>query len=468
MMKPSHALKAGIIVSIAVVILFVFSAAAPAMSSSQQVNAFASEANLLPNPVLDSNVTWSTFNHGWKPLEYTNGTANETLNAQVNSNYKEPFTINPTDIQAPGVLQNENLSGAGIWSNLKTWSYTNTATSTTSTSTIGKENDINLEGTGNATLGKTFSSAIKIPISDYPSSNPSYDYITAIYSLSGPSITGVSACVNVYNYSTQTGAKTGTLKGSQVKPGENIFFSEPLTDFKGATFNTTPGEKGYSQHLGIQITINTPSGTTDTWTATLTGLALTYYQMNIGTNSTGQAITETTNSYMKSFDPSFTYTSIINGGYTVAVSQSLQNLTTQQSEITGNPSYVEQVTYEGSYYLPTAPDLSYSSSVISEKFNVSSSQTTVLDINGLSLLNTISGKNGTISLVTVNPNQKITLIQIVDYTSSQWESVSGPPGFFSVNGILYYFDEIVLGIIAVVGLAGGAAVARTRSLRRVK
>ena len=107
-------------------------------------------------------------------------------------------------------------------------------------------------------------------------------------------------------------------------------------------------------------------------------------------------------------------------------------------------------------------------SVISEKFNVSTVQTTVLDINGLSLLNVISGKNGTVTLTTANPNQKTTLIQIVDYTSSQWESVSGPPGFFSVNGILYYLDEIVLGIIAVVGLAGGAAVARTRSLRRVK
>ena len=201
---------------------------------------------------------------------------------------------------------------------------------------------------------------------------------------------------------------------------------------------------------------------------TLDYLSITSSPMYLGASTTNNEITNGSGLiHLSTFSPDFSWKSIDNG-YTVAVSQSPQNLTTQQSEISGNPSYVEQVTYEGNYFLPTAPDLSYSSSVISEKFNVSTSQTTVLDINGLSLLNTISGKNGTITLMTVNPNQKTTLIQIVDYTSTQWTTVSGPPGFFSVNGILYYFDEIVLGIIAVVGLAGGAAVARTRSLRRVK
>ena len=82
MMKPSKALGVAAIVSIAVVFLFLTSAAAPAMSSGQ-ANAFTStQANLLPNPTLNSNITWSTHNSTWGMLEYNNGTHLNNLTAE--------------------------------------------------------------------------------------------------------------------------------------------------------------------------------------------------------------------------------------------------------------------------------------------------------------------------------------------------------------------------------------------------
>ena len=461
MMKSSKALGVAAIVSIAVVFLFLTSAAAPAMSSSQ-ANAFTSQANanLLPNPVLNSNITWSTFHSGWKPLEYSNGTKNLTLNAGLSTTYKNPISINPTDIEAFGSIQNEKVGGY-YWNKTTEWTKYSAGASF-GTGTLGKSTTIVMTMNGNSTAAKTMSYYLYIPITNYPSANPAFDYVTASYTLTGPKTIGVSGEVYASNSSS-----TGRIKGSTITPGQTYFYSQPLTSVLGAKFNTTTG-KGYSSALLINPQMGLPA-TTGTWTLTITGLALTDYQISLGTNNTGQPVANNLNPKMTVFDPTnLAWTEIANGGYQVAVSQPLQNITTQQSEISGNPKYVEQVTYQGNYVMPSAPDLSYSSSVISERFNVNASQTTVLDINGQSLLSTISGKNGTITLMTVNPTQKSTLIQIVDYTSSQWESVSGPPGFFSVNGILYYFDEIVLGIIAVVGLAGGAAVARTRSLRRVK
>ena len=456
MMKPSKALGVAAIVSIAVVFLFLTSGAAPAMSSSQ-VNSFTSQANLLPNPTMNSNVTWSTYYHGWNPLEYNNGTGNQTLNAGLSQIYENPITVNPLDLQSK-YLENSNTTGVKFNSS----KLINVGGSSGgSVQTESYANGI-YTMTGNTTASKSTTDFWILPhaISDtfLPSNNLQYDYITASFSLSGTAMTGVEAYLNIENGTGSLGQAAHTT----IYPGETIWESANLLNFKGANFNVSK-----STQFRSQININLPQHASTTYTIKLNAFMITTEPLYLGNNKTTTQYVSINQKYT-TFNPDFPWQDINNNGYTVAVSQPLGNITTQQSEISGNPSYVEQVTYEGNYCLPSAPDLTYSRSAISEKFSVPTSQTTVLDINGLSLLNTISGKNGTITLMTVNPNQKTTLIQIVEYTSSQWTAVSGPPGFFSVNGILYYFDEIVLGIIAVVGLAGGAAVARTRSLRRVK
>ena len=120
--------------------------------------------------------------------------------------------------------------------------------------------------------------------------------------------------------------------------------------------------------------------------------------------------------------------------------------------------------YPGQFDLPSAPDLSYGSANLTEQFNVSTAQTQVLDINGVSYLSTISGKNGTIELLSsVNPNSQTQFLQIVDYTQSQWNSISVAPGIFTIAGIEYYWWIAVGGLATLIGLAAAAKHAGTKA-----
>ena len=137
--------------------------------------------------------------------------------------------------------------------------------------------------------------------------------------------------------------------------------------------------------------------------------------------------------------------------------------TTQQNAISSG-NYIEQVEYQGQFDLPSAPDLSYGSANLTEQFNVSTAQTQVLDINGVSYLSTISGKNGTVVLLTTtNPNSQTQFLQIVDYTQSQWNSISSAPGIFTIAGIEYYWWIAVGGLATLIGLAAAAKHAGTKA-----
>ena len=205
------------------------------------------------------------------------------------------------------------------------------------------------------------------------------------------------------------------------------------------------------------------------YTFTVYGLAFTDYPLTLGQNATGATISQSGNSAkLSTLDPDFAWQAITDNGYTAAVSQPLQNLTTQQSAI-NTLNYIEQVEYQGQFNLPTAPDISYGAANLTEHFNVSTLQTQVLDINGVSYLSTISGKNNTIQLLSsVNPNGQTQFLQVVDYTQSQWTSISSPPGIFTLAGIEYYWEEFIIAILAIVGVGGGAASRHASNLRNVK
>ncbi len=468
-MKPSRSLIAGVILSIAVAMLFMLSAAAPAMSSGGQANpAVATAGGIQPYATLDSNVTWSEFHSGWKTLEYSNGTANLTLNAELSPFYKNPISVNPADIIAPGYLQGDHLGSFAIWQDASLWGWAggNTATNQTrsvSNATVNGETVIQEKDAVSGNVPVSPYASICIPRNDYLSQNIEYDYLTVIAGFNAPSNSASAAIVNVAN---QTGASNMQIK---VAPGSVGYISVPLSQTK-VNLNTTAG-KGYSNELQVQTVVALPSkGTvTGTYTVTIYGMAFTTYAFSLGENSTGATVSKSSgNALLSSLNPSFKWKDITDGGYTVAISQPLQNLTTQQNAISSG-NYIEQVEYQGSFKLPSAPDLSYGPAQLTEQFNISTSQVTVLDINGVSYLTTISGKNGTITLSSaVNPTSTTTYLEIVHYTSTQWDAVSGPPGFFSVQGIEYYFDEIVLGIMALVGLGGGAAAIHIKNLRKVR
>ncbi len=442
-------------ISIALIFLM-----APIGAASHSINpAVATSTNYQPDPTLNTNATWATFYHGWNATEYNNGTANTTLNAGVSTIYKNPIAVNPTDIEAYGLLQNDNLSKAPKWNNTSNW--VNSGGSVLSTGTLGKGTTLNIEDTlanTNATCTQTM---FTIGETKYPSSSPGYDYITTAYTLTGPSLTGAEAYLNIWN-STQDGME---FKGGDgITPGQTIYISEPLTDI-GVGFNTTPGA-GYSNSMKLDYQIHTPKGAAagDSWNLTISALAFTDYQIPLGTNSTGSPVVDAINPTLAHFGSNnLKYTKVLNGGYSVALSASPDNLSQVQTPITSG-NYIEQVQYSGSFQLPSAPDLSYTTANITFPLTVPADQIQVLTLGGTSYTTTLGNRtNGTVQLVSGMPATGATAYYaIVDYTASQWQSISHPAGFFTYDGIAYYYWLAIGAIASLLALGVGVRHAQTK------
>ena len=422
--------------------------------------------NIQPNPVLNTNVTWSVFHSGWKPLEYSNGSANLTLDALMSQIYANPVSVNPTDIQANHTLTYDKLgSMTANWTSGITLygAWLGGAVATTSTANGHFAFTVNTS----AASSNSAAYGIDIPIADFPSSNPSYDYATVAYALAGPQMAGVSSQL-VFENST-----VSANPASALTPGQTQYISISLGQYQvqnkyAETFNTSG--TGSTTRLVMQLFLNIPKTTTSAdYTLTIYGMAFTDYALSLGQNATGSPVSEATgNARMATFAPQFSWSEVTGNGYSVAVSQPIQNETTQQTPVNSG-AYIEQVEYQGQFTYPTAPDLTYGQANITEFFNVSTSQTVVLDINGVSYLSAISGKNNTVQLLSsVDPNGQTQFLQIVDYTQSQWTSISSPPGIFTLAGIEYYWEEIIIAILAIVGVGAGAASRHASNLRKVK
>ena len=419
-----------------------------------------SSSNIQPNPTVNVNVTWSAYHNGWKPLEYSNGTGNQTLAANPSGFYANPISVNPVDLQST-YLTNSNATGTPFnSSHLAT--LTSSSTNGGAVQTASYANGI-YTLTENTSAADSNTGQWYLPgyISDtlLPSNNMAFDYVTVAFSLSGQSMTGVSAHFAIWN---STAPQAGIVPNTTIYPGQSIWESAPLSDFKGENFNTTVSSK-----LILDLELNLPVHSSTTYTIKLSALTITTAPLYLGNNASGPEHISI-NPKFSTFNPDLPWTSVTNNGYSVAISQSMQNTTEQQSAI-NTLGYIEQVEYQGQFNLPTAPDLSYGTANLTEHFNVSTSQTQVLDINGVSYLSTISGKNNTVLLLaSVNPNSQIQFLQIVDYTQSQWTSISSPPGIFTLAGIEYYWEELIIAILEIVGVGAGAASRHASNLRKVK
>ena len=469
-----------------VVVLMILSAlviALPGMQGREYgMNpAATSSANIQPDPTLNTNITWSNFHNGWSPLEYSNGTTNLSLNAQASNYYANPISVNPLDIQS-NQLYNTSIyyNNASYWVTSSSATFGSALTQHIATSTkINGHPVLLLQTNGTSAASEAWIPYFSIPFSKYPSNNIAYDYLTVILNMSsGFTTSGQSAFLQIEN---TTGTDTGSYVGINVSnnevstsgettlnPGSQVEFSTPLSALHGLNWNSTK-----SNGLTVQIAIKVPQIQTSTYeTITVDSIQMTENPLYLGTsqvNGTQHTMEDFNgNAKLTNLDPNFQWTSIVNGGYTAAVSQAMGNLTEQQSAI-NTASYIEQVEYQGQFELPTAPDLSYGPANLTEHFNVSTSQTQVLDINGVSYLSTISGKNNTVLLLSsASPNGQTQFLQIVDYTQSQWTSISSPPGIFTLAGIEYYWEEFILAVLAIVGVGAGAASRHASNLRKVK
>ena len=408
--------------------------------------------HIQPNPTLNTNITWSTFYKGWNPLEYSNGTGNQTLAANPSEFYANPISVNPVDLQS-SYLTNSNTTGTPFNSthiagagpvgggSVETESYANGIYTLTENTSASSSNYVGWYLPGH------------ISDTQLPSNNMEFNYITIAFSLSGPAMTGVGAKLNIWNGT----ASAASVDNSTIYPGQTIWESAPLTQFKGADFNTT-----VSSSFEPELELYLPEHASTTYTIKLSAFMITTTPLYLGSNASEPEYVSIDPKF-SSFSPDFPWQDVDGSGYTVAVSQPLQNLTTQQNAISSG-NYIEQVEYQGNFALSTAPDLSYGAANLTEAFNISTTQTQVLDINGVSYLSTISGKNGTVQLLSsVNPNSQTQFLQIVDYTQSQWNSISVAPGIFTIAGIEYYWWIAVGGLATLIGLAAAAKHAGTKA-----
>ena len=424
------------------------------VSNSPALNYTA--AGVEPNPQLNVNATYSTFYHNYKPLEYYNGTGNATLHAGLSNYYKNPITVNPTDIKSKA-LQNDNLSTAPVW-DASAWGQNSLGGGAVGTNGVSGTSIYQTANTSDS-AGNSANQFFTIPVTNFPSNNPNYDFITIIIQLSGPQITGVNGQMYLWN-STNDGNALLTIF-----PGQYTYISESLGTFEkdngyATTFNTSG--KGKTTYLKINSQLNIPeTSTAATYNMSIIGLAFGTTPMTLGTQENNGSLIQINQlnqtGRLQTFNPDFAWTSVSNSGYTIALSQSLQNATISQSSI-NDGKYVESATYQGVEQLPSAPDLTYGNANITMPVALPGTQYKVLNVNGQSYTNTVSTMdNGTFTAGSVNPTHANEIIIQVYYTSAQWNSVSSPPGFFSnpVATIEYYW-YIFLGVaLGAIGLGAG-------------
>jgi hypothetical protein len=423
---------------------------------------------------MNTNITWSTYYNGWNTLEYNTSTANQTLNTQLNPSYANPITISPADIQTDALSQKIgtlNPFNTSLWGTAGTGAAPGAIiaiTNTTHSITLS-ENE-----SGAGAYSEYFH--LNIPTTDLPSNNPSYDYFTISGTASQPD-TGMYAEIQLGstgNFTPIIGTKNGNADFSAINTNGALISgnSMPTGQYWASVSLANANLTVPTTSASIGIVTQIPQSANDhTLTVTITGLGLSTTPQTLGTTTYNRQPT-TLNYFTKvanltTLDPTFPWTSITSGGYTVATSQPLQNLTTQQSSI-NDGSYTEQVTYQGYEQLPTAPDLSYSTTNISIPMNIPGSQFVVANINGVSYLSTINIKdNGTFSFGTVNPNNPNSIVLEIKYTAAQWSGISGPPVWYSIAGVEYYWYVFLGVLLGAIGLGAGVN-SRASTFRQVK
>ena len=429
--------------------LFILMAFAPALSGAGQTATPATtEKSYIPNPTLNTNVSWSTFYHGWTPLEYNNGSANKTLNTGISSFYSNPISVDPLDIKTTALNYENYTTNTSLWTIVGTSGY-GTSPAGGAVASISKNTNGNVIFTMNGSSAAANDLGIGTPIlfSKMPSNSLQYDYITIEYEITGTSQTGALE-------QTDASDNNGGNITQTAPVNTPMYFSYNI----GKYYNLTD----YENHAVEPVMLmDLAQGLTGSYTLTLYGFDISTEPMYLGTqianNTSVQATNIIGNAELNNFDPYFAWTEIANNGYSVAVSQTMTNTTESQTSISDG-SYIEEATYQGILSMPTAPDLTYAGSNITLNMTLPGSQYEVATLNGVSYLSGVQGeKNGTFAFGTVNPNSPNSMILEAKYTSSQWDSSTHAPSFFSIRGIEYYWWVGVIGLLSLIGLGAAAS-----------
>lgn len=435
--------------AIMVAILFLIAPTMQTEGAAQRVSPSATQAqaNYEPDPALNVQAVWSSFNSSMTYNEYLNSTGKPAY-LNVEKGTGDFISINPGDIKENLTYPSyANQSKVGVLNFADYNQVTSNANNTYSTAIAG--NDIYLNITTNSNDAIYDALGWTIPFSDMPSSNLQYDYITMEYKLSGSDITGEQSFIELgdnnggyHTYTTLNGTGSGYYTFNLASSGYNE------TDF-------------VNHYVSPAIGVSIPKTTSaESVSLEITGMTIGTYPLSLGTNSTGRVVNGGAGTIrLANFKPAIPM-NITNKGYSENLTQPLslvQANETQAAVASGN--YVEQVTYQAKFSLPSAPDLSYSAANFSLGLGAPGSQYVALDVNGVSYLSSIASDqaNETVVLLSsVNPTSTISFLAVVDYTASQWNNIAAAPGFFSdpVGFIEYYWWLAISGLGALFGLAG--------------
>jgi hypothetical protein len=509
-------------VSLAVVAILLFGMLTLAFMSAGNVRAaYVPDpigAPIEPNPELEGNLTISThYSHGGL-LTYPNGSSNATLAAQLDPHVVNPISVVPTGIVSAGLLQADKVAGSywnatGSWATSFSGASCGQADTGPAAVTANGEPAVDMVLNSSSHCGTQWSLGWHTAISSslWPSSTPSFDYLTIGGTFAGTCLAGVGGPCAVYpyvanasgsgnyvallGYNAGTGAPscthtTGPAAGSgpadgATALGSQFFYSISFAQIEtacGVGLNVSGPGATSTVTFGFYFQLTKATGTADTFT--VTDLALSTSAYTFGTTTwhktltpTRQAINGTANLTMLA--PSFSYTTLSGGALTLAVVQPASDLPSADVTTTiaaineanataGGPSYVEQVDYFFTYGFPVASGLSYGAFKLADNISLSGAQYVSVSYGGTAYTSTYQaypqGKPETVQSA-VTPTTAATWFGVVDYTGAQWDSIATAPGFFSAGGVEYWWFILIGAIIAIAGGSSAWVTSNERALR---
>jgi hypothetical protein len=463
--------------------------------------AYTPWGNLEPNPFLEGNVTVSNHTYTGGILSFPNGTGQQNLPGFVDPRVVNPVVVNPAGIVAVGLLQNSKVGGVN-WNATASWSTFPHSAGQTSTgpTAVTVNGEPAIQWTVNTTHAATesgladLSSAINL--AQWPSSNPSFDYWTAIFTVvCSAACTGTHAEFIVGNasgncqsyepsYAPATGLPTPNGVGTSVRATVTTTPQTYYVSESQATMSNTA-------HCGLNATGpgSTASVNPGFWmdtdlqassaTVTLTLQALSFSNSQISLGKTYWAASSKANVTQGAFagninlsalSPTFTYNYLTGGALTIAVCQSANTVGATSISQLGNANGSETLTYVFQYHFPVAASLSYGAFKLVDIPRLAAWQYLSVSFGGAAYTSvyqvTSNVGNYTTVVASVSPTASNSWVGTVTYTGVQWDAISQAPGFFSTNGLEYWWFVLIGAILAAAGTSSLWVVNSKRGLQQ--
>jgi hypothetical protein len=500
---------------IAVAMAFAISAWGPALGSATAPPPTSTLTFTTPGPSprLETNVTEQVHDSGWGTLGYENQTgALHNLSAILDPHVTNPISVNMSDVQS-GVLQGNDL-GASAWQSTSSWTVSQPASApgavdSLSTATVNGETAIteSLNTTDAGAAGATYSGSISlsVPTGKWPSTVPANVWVAIAYDFSGPTcpVSGdcyaslslanestasvVSTCYPSWSAATGALGPCGAAVTTQAEDtGGPAYWlvnlgTASIFPTSAADFNVTGA--GKTTTLTIRVGITLPkTATAGTYSATVQGAALSATPIVMGLTTWHGALTQRTGivgeANLTTLSPTFTYSEVADGGFSLAVEQGVAQLPSGRAAASlitlssSNPSshngtYAGQVSYAYNFSLPASQYLSYHASAITDTLGVNGTQYQAVSVNGVSVIANYTGSKADANVTAaspVNPTDPF-WSALVSFTAQQWNEIIN-----ALNGAGDFINAVspsvatyvAVGILALVAVAAGVLIGEDR------